>query len=191
MLSKCCGGRCRRNSGIDQHHKYRGFYVVVMRSISASLVFLSVFGKTKLLCDRLIIGEEKVVIVFQRIVFNTRIVQGLEEFGLRPESVRHFSQGGRVVTDTDELVPDGQFIAHRRPRIFNVCHSQGSRSMLAATGAAFPSRHNVCHPDNSTITNVGQTNSDIWHRCSIGYRRPCERCGSTLLCYMSRMFYLI
>ena len=84
-----------------------------MRSISASLVFLSVFGKTKLLCDRLIIGEEKVVIVFPfaRIVFNTRIVQRLEEFGLRPESVRHFSQGGRLVTDTDELVPDGQFSA--------------------------------------------------------------------------------
>src|SRR5437588_11684872 len=101
-------------------------YVVVTRSISASLVFLSVFGKTKLLCDRLIIGEEKVVIVFPfaRIVYNTRIVQRLEEFGLRPESVRHFSQAGRLVTDTDGLVPDGQFIAHRRPRIFNVCHSK-------------------------------------------------------------------
>src|SRR5437868_1337479 len=163
MLSKCCGGRCRRNSGIDQRHKYGGFYVVVMRSISASLVFLSIFGKTKLLCDRLIIGEEKVVIVFPsaRIVFNTRIVQRLEEFGLRPESVRHFSQGGRLVTDTDELVPDGQFIAHRRPRIFNVCHSQGSQSMLAATGGRLPKQTQCLPPDNNTLNKIGQRNSDV------------------------------
>src|SRR5256885_13358333 len=162
MLSKCCGSRCRRNSGIDQHYKYRGFYVVVMRSISASLVFLSVFGKTKLLCDRLIIGVEKVVIVFPfaRIVFNTRIVQRLEEFGLRPESVRHFSQGGRLVTDTDELVPDGQFIAHRRPQIFNVCHSKVLDQCWRQRGR-LPKQTQCLPPDNNTLNKIVQTNSEV------------------------------